>query len=70
VQWYWHLRLANLPEKDAEPPSNAVDSLRLFPIVDPVLSVPVAALLARDRLEEVAAMVSDRSWVASPPLYG
>jgi hypothetical protein len=47
-----------------------LDNLRLFPIVGPELCLPVADLLARGRLEEVATLVSDRVWVASSPLYG
>jgi len=46
------------------------DLLRLFPIVGADLCYPVAALLARGRLEDAAALVSDRAWVASAPLYG
>jgi hypothetical protein len=42
----------------------------LFPIVGPDLCYPVATLLARDRLEDAAALVSDHAWVASVPLYG
>ena len=34
------------------------------------LCYPVASLLARGKLEEAAALVSDRAWVASTPLYG
>ena len=49
---------------------NAVDELRLFPIVGGDLCYPVASLLSRDKLEEAAALVSDRCWVASTPLYG
>ena len=48
----------------------APDELRLFPIVGMDLCYPVASLLSRDRLEEAAALVSDRCWVASTPLYG
>jgi hypothetical protein len=46
------------------------DLLRLFPIVSADLCYPVAALLARGRLEDAAALVSDRAWVASAPMYG
>jgi hypothetical protein len=48
----------------------AVDELRLFPIVAMDVCYPVASLLSRDKLEEAAALVSDRCWVASTPLYG
>jgi hypothetical protein len=55
----------------ADEPDVAVeDDLRLFPIVGRDLSLPVAALLARDKLEEAGRLVSDRAWVASTPLYG
>ena len=70
VEWRWYLRQANRPEDDVSLPVPVVDNLRLFPIVGPELCLPVADLLARGRLEEVAALVSDRVWVASPPLYG
>ncbi|HEY7602745.1 MAG TPA: hypothetical protein VH760_00690 [Gaiellaceae bacterium] len=68
MEWKWHLRRAESPSEPsvAEP----VDELRLFPIVGADLCYPVAALLARGRLEEAAALVSDRAWVASTPLYG
>lgn len=46
------------------------DELRLFPIVDRDLCYPVAALLARGRLEAAGRLVPGRAWVASPPLYG
>lgn len=49
---------------------SAADELRLFPIVGMDLCYPVASLLRRDRLEEAAALVPDRCWVASTPLYG
>jgi hypothetical protein len=49
---------------------SAVDELRLFPIVAMDVCFPVASLLSRDKLEEAAALVSDRCWVASTPLYG
>ena len=48
----------------------ADDELRLFPIVAMDVCYPVASLLSRDKLEEAAALVSDRCWVASTPLYG
>jgi len=48
----------------------AADELRLFPIVAMDVCYPVASLLSRDKLEEAAALVSDRCWVASTPLYG
>jgi hypothetical protein len=69
MEWKWHLQRAESP---AEPPATAdlVDNLRLFPIVGPDLCYPVAALLARGRLEDAAELVSDRAWVASTPLYG
>jgi hypothetical protein len=46
------------------------DDLRLFPIVGGNLCYPVAALLARGKLEDAGRLVSDRAWVASTPLYG
>jgi hypothetical protein len=70
VEWRWYPRQANRPVDDVELPLQALDNLRLFPIVGPALCLPVADLLARGRLEEVAALVSDRAWVASAPLYG
>jgi hypothetical protein len=70
VEWRWYLRQADRAEDDAAVPVPTVEHLRLFPIVDPDLCLPVAALLARDRLEEVAALIPDRAWVGSPPLYG
>jgi hypothetical protein len=68
MEWKWHLRQSELPQPSAD--SEAADTLRLFPIVGPDLCYPVAALLARDRLEDAAELVSDRAWVASVPLYG
>jgi hypothetical protein len=68
MEWKWHLRRSELPQPSAD--RDAVDTLRLFPIVGPDLCYPVAALLARDRLEDAAELVSDRAWVASVPLYG
>ena len=47
-----------------------VDELRLFPIVGGDLCYAVTALLASGRLEEAAALVSDRAWFASVPLHG
>lgn len=70
MEWRWYLRQANRPVDDVAPPLPALDNLRLFPIVGPELCLPVADLLARGRLEEVATLVSDRVWVASSPLYG
>jgi hypothetical protein len=69
MEWKWHLRQA---ERPVEPAAEAdpADLLRLFPIVGADLCFPVAALLARGRLEDAAALVSDRAWVASAPLYG
>jgi hypothetical protein len=68
MEWKWHLSRAETPVEPttAEP----ADNLRLFPIVAADLCYPVAALLARGRLEEAAELVSDRAWVASTPLYG
>ena len=69
MEWKWHLRRAETPvEPVAE--EDPADALRLFPIVAPDLCYPVASLLARGRLEDAAALVSDRAWVASVPLYG
>jgi hypothetical protein len=68
MEWKWHLRRAELPEPAVE--EDSTDLLRLFPIVGPDLCYPVAALLSRGRLEDAAALVSDRAWVASVPLYG
>jgi hypothetical protein len=69
MEWKWHLRQAERPaERTVE--DDPSDLLRLFPIVGADLCYPVAALLARDRLEDAAALVSDRAWVASTPLYG
>jgi hypothetical protein len=68
MEWKWHLKQAEKPAEAAE--DDRGDALRLFPIVGADLCYPVAALLARGRLEEAAALVSDRAWVASAPLYG
>ncbi len=51
-------------------PEAVEDDLRLFPIVGGDLCYPVAALLARGKLEDAGRLVSDRAWVASTPLYG
>jgi hypothetical protein len=69
MEWKWHLRRAESPPEPTIT-EETVDTLRLFPIVGPDLCYPVAALLARGRLEEAAELVSDRAWVASAPLYG
>jgi hypothetical protein len=69
MEWKWHLRRAESPSEPSTV-EETVDTLRLFPIVGPDLCYPVAALLARGRLEEAAELVSDRAWVASAPLYG
>jgi hypothetical protein len=69
MEWKWHLRQAERPAERTEE-DDPGDLLRLFPIVGADLCYPVAALLARDRLEDAAALVSDRAWVASTPLYG
>jgi hypothetical protein len=69
MEWKWHLRRAESPPEPTVT-EETVDTLRLFPIVGPGLCYPVAALLARGRLEEAAELVSDRAWVASAPLYG
>jgi hypothetical protein len=69
MEWKWHLRRAEIPTEPCTEEDPA-DVLRLFPIVGPDLCYPVAALLARGRLEDAAALVSDRAWVASVPLYG
>jgi hypothetical protein len=53
-----------------EPQPSGEEELRLFPIVGPDVCYPVAALLARGRLEEAGRLVPDRAWVASTPLYG
>ena len=68
MEWMWHLRRAELPAASAD--DDDLDSLRLFPIVGADLCYPVAALLARGRVEDVAALVCDEAWVASVPLYG
>jgi hypothetical protein len=72
MEWKWHLRRSELPEWSADEAEadDEGDALRLFPIVGPDICYPVAALLARGRLEDAAALVSDRAWVASTPLYG
>jgi hypothetical protein len=70
MEWKWHLRRAECPPEPTTTVEEAVDTLRLFPIVGPDLCYPVAALLAGGRLEEAAELVSDRAWVASAPLYG
>ena len=70
MEWRWYLRQANRPEDEAAVPIPVIGNLRLFPIVGSELCLPVAVLLARGRLEEVAALVPDRAWVASAPLYG
>ena len=64
------LRLQAAPSPDVDRAETADDELRLFPIVAGDLCYPVASLLSRDKLEEAAALVSDRCWVASTPLYG
>jgi hypothetical protein len=65
------LRLAPPPAAIADRVGEtAADELRLFPIVSMDLCYPVASLLARDKLEEAAELISDRCWVASTPLYG
>ena len=69
MEWKWHLRRSESPPEPTIT-EESVDTLRLFPIVGPDLCYPVAALLARGRLEEAAELVSDRAWVASAPLYG
>jgi hypothetical protein len=69
MEWKWHLRRAESPPEPTIT-EETVDTLLLFPIVGPDLCYPVAALLARGRLEEAAELVSDRAWVASAPLYG
>jgi hypothetical protein len=69
MEWKWHLRRAESPPEPTTT-EDTVDTLRLFPIVGRELCYPVASLLARDRLEEAAQLVSDRAWVASAPLYG
>jgi hypothetical protein len=53
-----------------EPQPRGDEDLRLFPIVGPDACYPVAALLARGRLEEAGELVPARAWVASTPLYG
>jgi hypothetical protein len=68
MEWKWLLRRSELSEPSAD--EGDPDTLRLFPIVGSDLCYPVAALLARGRLEDAAALVSDRAWVASTPLYG
>ena len=57
-------------KRSQKPVVGAEDSLRVFPIVGRDLCYPVAALLARGKLEEAGRLVSDRAWVASAPLYG
>jgi hypothetical protein len=69
MEWKWHLRRAESPPEH-HATEETLDTLRLFPIVGPDLFYPVAALLARGRLEDAAELVSDRAWVASTPLYG
>jgi hypothetical protein len=65
------LRLQPAPSPVADHAGEtASDELRLFPIVAMDVCYPVASLLSRDKLEEAAALVSDRCWVASTPLYG
>ena len=68
MEWKWLLRRSELPDSSAD--EGDLDTLRLFPIVRADLCYPVAALLARGRLEDAAALVSDHAWVASEPLYG
>jgi hypothetical protein len=46
------------------------DDLRVFPIVGQDLCYPVAALLARGKVEEAGDLVPPKAWVASAPLYG
>jgi len=84
MQWERYLRraeriedaLARIRLRLGPPPAiverveELVDELRLFPIVGTDVCYPVASLLSRDKLEEAAALVSDRCWVASTPLYG
>jgi hypothetical protein len=68
MPWSWY-RDGTEPS-DLPAPETAEDDLRLFPIVGGDLCYPVAALLARGRLEDAGRLVSDRAWVASTPLYG
>ena len=63
--------LWRVPGRRDEKPADPVDEdIRLFPIVGRDLCYPVAALLARGKLEEAGRLVSERAWVASRPLYG
>jgi hypothetical protein len=57
-------------EQQDEPRLDTEGELRLFPIVGRDLCVSVAALLARDRLEDAGRLIPDGAWVASAPLYG
>ena len=69
MSWGWYRDRQGrieLSESDAA----VEDDLRLFPIVGGDLCYPVAALLARGKLEDAGRLVSDRAWVASTPLYG
>jgi len=67
MSWSWY-RDHKEPIELSEPALE--DDLRLFPIARADLCYPVAALLARGRLEDAGRLVSDRAWVASTPLYG
>jgi hypothetical protein len=62
----WHA----VRRQDGKPSLPIDEDLRLFPIVGRDLCYPVAALLARGKLEEAGRLVSKRAWVASTPLYG
>jgi len=69
----WHAlwrRYEPVEPMPIEPTASGEEELRLFPIVGGDVCYPVAALLARGRLEEAGRLVSDRAWVASTPLYG
>jgi len=68
VMTHWRDRLLAEAPTASEPALE--DDLRLFPIVRADLCYPVAALLARGKLEDAGRLVSDRAWVASTPLYG
>ena len=69
MSWGWYRDRQGRIEL-SEPDAAVEDDLRLFPIVGGDLCYPVAALLARGKLEDAGRLVPDRAWVASPPLYG
>jgi hypothetical protein len=68
---WWTRYLSGIDRREPVPwLQSADDELRVFPIVGRDVCYPVAALLARGKVEEAGELVSPRAWVASAPLYG